>query len=136
MLIKPTFNNSLSKIEVDKKSMKNRALEMLSQVEEDKEGMCCPVIDQILKRAINTARYARSDKDATSAGKWLWEIAFGRSPVAVEESEQELTPVVFRLNPKDKALLEDMSKRDDMPLDEDETERTVISIDGEPDMEF
>lgn len=124
----------------DKNSLKNRAFELLSSESEDAEGNVRTEIDQILQRAINTAKYAKSDKDATSAGKWLWEITFGKSPVAVEEKEEELTEIVFRVNTKDKALLEDAKKRGDLEaVDEeinDDKVEIVIDEDGEDDVTY
>lgn len=125
---------------VDKNYLRTRALELLSAETEDAEGNVRTEIDQILGRAINTAKYAKSDKDATSTAKWLWEITYGKSPVAVEEKEEDLTEIVFRVNTKDKALLEAAKDRGDLEcVDEevyDDKVEIVIDEDGEDDVTF
>lgn len=124
---------------VDKNYLRTRALELLSAETEDAEGNVRTEIDQILGRAINTAKYAKSDKDATSTAKWLWEITYGKSPVAVEEKEEDLTEIVFRVNTRDKKLLEDAKNRGDLEVEDEEYPdkvEIVIDEDGEDDVTY
>lgn len=124
----------------DKNTLMNRAVEMLASESEDAEGNVRTEIDQVLGRMLNTAKYAKSDKDATTAGKTLWEIAFGKTPVRVEEKEEELTEIVFRVNTKDKKLLEDAKERGDLEcIDEevyDDKVEIVIDEEGEDDVTY
>lgn len=123
---------------IDKSSLRNRAVELLASESEDAEGVSRKEIDQILARALNTAKYAKSDKDATSTAKWLWEIAFGKSPIMVEEKEEELPEIVFKVSSKDRKLLQDAKERGDLEIEDEEVEasKVEIEIEGDEDVIF
>ena len=49
----------------------------------------------VVDRLYNTAIYAESDKDATSAAKVIKEELFGRAPVRKQENKHEIPAIIF-----------------------------------------
>ena len=49
----------------------------------------------VVDRLFNTAIYAESDKDATSAAKVIKEELFGRAPVRKQENKHEIPAIIF-----------------------------------------
>lgn len=49
----------------------------------------------VVDRLYNTAIYAESDKDATSAAKVIAERLFGRAPVQKQEKKHEIPAIIF-----------------------------------------
>ena len=49
----------------------------------------------VVDRLYNTAIYAESDKDATSAAKVIAERLFGRAPVQKQENKHEIPAIIF-----------------------------------------
>lgn len=49
----------------------------------------------VVDRLYNTAIYAESDKDATSAAKVIAERLFGRAPIQKQENKHEIPAIIF-----------------------------------------
>lgn len=49
----------------------------------------------VVDRLFNTAMFAESDKDATSAAKVIKEELFGRAPVRKQENKHEIPAIIF-----------------------------------------
>lgn len=133
-LIKP---NAVSKIEtkkIDRRILDNALAEYGAFAEEDEQGVICSNADRLARRLWNTALYAESDKDATTAAKIIYERMNGKPKVLVDEEKEELPEITFRVNASDAAKVKALSMRDD--VEEEPNDKIVVEIEGEPRMEF
>lgn len=122
--VKKQFNTSI---------MHDVAVRLMNEESEDGEGVMRSEAEQVMRRMLNTAKWARSDKDATSAAKVLFEYTYGKPKVVEDDTQEELPEIVFRVHPKDKKLLEEATARGDVQeVSEEELDSKIeVEIDGE-----
>lgn len=129
--ITPVKKNEVSLKKVaNKRILVDCAMELLAEEEEDAEGVIRSNAMQIMRRLVATAKYAESNKDATSAAKVLLDYTYGKPAIVSNEEQEEVPEIVLRVNPKDKEQLMALAARDDI---EQETpdDRVVVDIEGE-----
>lgn len=126
-------NTPAVKKEFNKAIMHDIAVRLLNEESEDAEGVMRSEAEMVMRRMLNTAKYAKSDKDATSAAKVLLDYTYGRPAVVSDDKQEELPEIVFRVHPKDKKLLEEASARGDVetPTEEELESKIEVEIDGE-----
>lgn len=72
----------------------------------------------VVDRLYNTAIYAESDKDATSAAKVIAERLFGRAPVQKQENKHEIPAIIFAERGDELTqIAEKASRAEDAPED-------------------
>lgn len=116
-----------------KKVLVDCAIELLNEEEEDEEGVMRTNAMQIMRRLVRTAKYAESNKDAIQATNTLLAYSVGKPAIIADEKEEEITPVVLRVHPKDKALLEEIAANGELdePTQEELDSDIEVRIDGD-----
>jgi len=95
-IIAPT-NKSGSKTYVGTKKAMSEAMSHAANefIESPIDGTRKTRWQAVVDRLFNTAIYAQSDKDATSAAKVIKEELFGRAPVRKQENKHEIPAIIF-----------------------------------------
>lgn len=112
-----------------RKMFRDMLLEKLSEEYIADDGTIRTLMAASVDRLVNTAAFAESDKDATSAMKVILDRLEGR-PAVVDTSEKvEMPAVKFILREEELGLIESKS-RQTAGSEEAEPGRIVVSIDG------
>ena len=130
-LIAPNSITKKETLKFDKRILDQALANVAAETFTDNEGVIRTTADRLARRLWNTALYAESDKDATTAAKIILERMNGKPSVIVDEEKEEMPEIVLRVNPKDKAQVEALAQRTDLELDEKNDDKIIVSIEGE-----
>ena len=119
-IIAPT-NNKKQKYVGSKKALSEAMSLAASQyIESPLDGSQRTRWQAVVDRLFNTAIYAESDKDATSAAKVIKEELFGRAPVRKQENKHEIPAIIFAERGDElEQIAEKASRDEDDPEDYD-----------------
>lgn len=117
-IIAPT-NNKKQKYVGSKKALSEAMSLAASQyIESPLDGSQRTKWQAVVDRLYNTAIYAKSDKDATSAAKVIKEELFGRAPVRKQENKHEIPAIIFAERGDElEQIAEKASRAEDDPED-------------------
>lgn len=126
-IISPTNKTQEKCYQGSKKALAEAMSYAANQITESPiDGSRMTMWQAVVKRLYNTAIYAESDKDATSAAKVIAERLFGRAPVQKQENKHDIPTVVFVEKESElKAIAEKASRAEPEP---DDYEVTPIEI--------
>lgn len=127
-IISPTNNTKTSSYQGSKKALAEAMSYAAQQIIESPiDGTRMSMWQAVVKRLYNTAIYAESDKDATSAAKVIAERLFGRAPVQKQENKHEIPAIVFTVKNSEIKDIEEKAARAE-PDAQDDSGITPIEI--------
>lgn len=94
-------------------------------IESPIDGSRMTMWQAVVKRLYNTAIYAESDKDATSAAKVIAERLFGRAPVQKQENKHDIPEIVLVVKDKELKTIEEKASRAEVENDGDNSETPI-----------
>lgn len=130
--IAPTFQSGKKSKQVLRESIWSK----LNEQYINDDGALTTFADIMAARLVNTACFAESDKDATTAAKLVFERIEGKAAVVDTSEKIEIPAVKFVLGDADVNLIEKNSSFQSEP-EEQLPDKIVVSIEGvEGEMEF
>lgn len=134
--IVPKKTNAIqSNTKLDSHIMDMALIDIAKMSSEDEEGNIVTNSIRAAKSAWDIALYAESARDRLSALKYISERIGGKPKVIEDDEKEELPEVVFRLSTQDSKRLKELSERDDVVV-ENNDDKIIVDIQGEPKMEF
>lgn len=119
-IISPTNKNQEKIYTGSKKALAEAMSYAANQIIESPiDGSRMTMWQAVVKRLYNTAIYAESDKDATSAAKVIAERLFGRAPVQKQENKHDIPTVILAMKNDDLKAIEEKAARAEAEDDED-----------------
>lgn len=119
-IISPTNNTKTSSYQGSKKALAEAMSYAAQQIIESPiDGTRMSMWQAVVKRLYNTAIYAESDKDATSAAKVIAERLFGRAPVQKQENKHEIPAIVFTVKSSEIKDIEEKAARAEPDVQDD-----------------
>ena len=109
--------------------------EMTMATEKDDEGNIKSVAERMAYSLIQDALYAESAKDRTTCKKLIYERVGGKPSVIVDEEKEDIPEVVFMVSASDAKKLEALKDMDNLDVEQNE-DKVIVDIDGEPRREF
>lgn len=131
-IISPTNRTQESRYQGSKKALAEAMAYAANQITESPiDGSRMTMWQAVVKRLYNTAIYAESDKDATSAAKVIAERLFGRAPVQKQENKHDIPTIVFVEKESElKTIAEKASRAEPEPDEDAETPIEIRLDDG------
>lgn len=125
-IISPTNKNQEKLYTGSKKALTEAMSYQANQmIESPIDGSRMTMWQAVVKRLYNTAIYAESDKDATSAAKVIAERLFGRAPVQKQENKHDIPEIVLVVKDKELKTIEEKASRAEVENDGDDSETPI-----------
>ena len=117
----------------DRHFLDNALMEIGNSVCTDSEDTVRTYSQRLAMSIWNDALYAETVKDRAIMAKLILERVGGKPSVIVDEDKEELPEVVFRVNANDAQKIKALQN---LPVEEEPTDKVIVEVDGEPKMEF
>lgn len=125
-IISPTNKNQEKLYTGSKKALAEAMSYQANQmIESPIDGSRMTMWQAVVKRLYNTAIYAESDKDATSAAKVIAERLFGRAPVQKQENKHDIPTVVFAIKEDELKDIAEKASRSESDNNYEEAETPI-----------
>ncbi len=127
-LIAPKEKSSGNQYQGSKKALAEAMSFIANQmIESPIDGSRMTMWQAVVKRLYNTAIFAESDKDATSAAKVIADRLFGRAPVQKQENKHDIPEIVLAVKDDElKEIIEKASRAE--PENDSFEEETSIGV--------
>lgn len=117
----------------DKHFLDDALAEIMRGTSKDAEGVVRSNAQRLATMIFDSALYAETVKDRAIMAKLILERVGGKPSVIVDEEKEELPEVVFRVNANDAQKIKALQN---LPVEEEPTDKVIVEVDGEPKMEF
>lgn len=117
----------------DKHFLDDALAEVMRGTSKDDEGVVRNNAQRLAAMIFDSALYAETVKDRAIMAKLILERVGGKPSVIVDEEKEELPEVVFRVNANDAQKIKALQN---LPVEEEPTDKVIVEVDGEPKMEF
>lgn len=135
-LIVPSKTNTIkADKKIDAHIMDIALVEYAKSASTDDDGNLINNSIRAAKTAWDIALYAESPRDRLAGLRFITERIGGKPKVIEDDEKEELPEVVFRLSTKDSEQLKKLVGRVDVQV-ENNADKIIVDIDGEPTMEF
>ena len=131
--ITPKKNEISQMKKVDRHFLDNALMDVMQSTSKDAEGNIRSNAQRLATTIMNDALYAETVKDRAIMAKLILERVGGKPSVIVDEEKEELPEVVFRVNANDAQKIKALQN---LPVEEEPTDKVIVEVDGEPKMEF
>ena len=131
--ISPKKNEVSQSKKIDRHYLDNALMDIGNSLCQDEEGTNRTYSQRLALSIWNDALYAETVKDRAIMAKLILERVGGKPAVIADEEKEELPEVVFRVNANDAKKIKALQE---LPVEEEPTDKVVVEIDGQPKMEF